>query len=207
MLLSSFCLWCYAFYLLAGLRFPLNSFCRGLLHRLGIEPNQLNPNGWRTIVAMQVLWREVFEGNCQIIVDEFLFCYKPSEVKKSVGFYLFSSRAPQFSLIRGRSSSNRLWKKVFFFISRYWAGDPYDVNNAPFPPFTSALGHLHPEGTSFILYFVHFIYLFPCLTISFILAAITRPHLYKLYLERIDKAHAYPDRSFHCLVTLHRLAV
>ena len=29
----------YTFYLLAGLRFPLNSFCRDLLHRLGIGPN------------------------------------------------------------------------------------------------------------------------------------------------------------------------
>ena len=34
----------YASYLLASLRFPLNSFCRGLFHRLGIGPNQLNPN-------------------------------------------------------------------------------------------------------------------------------------------------------------------
>ena len=29
----------YTFYLLAGLRFPLNSFCKGHLHRLGIGPN------------------------------------------------------------------------------------------------------------------------------------------------------------------------
>ena len=33
----------YTSYLLAVLRFPLNSFCRALLHRLGIGPNQLNP--------------------------------------------------------------------------------------------------------------------------------------------------------------------
>ena len=51
----SFGLGVYTSYLLAGLRFPLNSFCRDLFQRLGIGPNQLNPNGWRTIVAMQVL--------------------------------------------------------------------------------------------------------------------------------------------------------
>ena len=52
----------YVSYLYVGLRFPLNSFCRDLFHRLGIGPNQLNPNGWRTIVVMQVLWHKVFEG-------------------------------------------------------------------------------------------------------------------------------------------------
>ena len=77
----------YASYLSAGLRFPLNSFCRGLFHRLGIGPNQLNFNGWRMIVAMQMLWCEVFEGNCPIIEDEFLFCYKPLEIKQFAGFY------------------------------------------------------------------------------------------------------------------------
>ena len=35
----------YTSYLLASLRFPLNSFCRSLFHKLGIGPNQLNPNG------------------------------------------------------------------------------------------------------------------------------------------------------------------
>ena len=77
----------YTSYLLASLRFPLNSFCKGLFHRLSIGPNQLNPNGWRTIVAMQVLWHELFEGNRPITIDEFIYCYKPSEITQSAGFY------------------------------------------------------------------------------------------------------------------------
>ena len=87
----------YISYLLAGLRFPLNSFCGDLFHRLGIGPNKFNPNGWWTIVAMQVLWREALERNCPITVDEFLNCYKPSKIKQSAGFYQFSSRV--FSLV------------------------------------------------------------------------------------------------------------
>lgn len=41
----------------------------------------------------------------------------------------------------------------------------------------------------------------------FICAAITRPSLDKIYLERIDRARARPKRSFHSLVTLRCLAV
>ena len=71
----------YTSYLLAGLRFPSNSFFRGLFHKLGIRPNQLNPNGWKTIVTMQVLWCEALERNYPITIDEFLYYYKPSEIK------------------------------------------------------------------------------------------------------------------------------
>ena len=150
----------YTSYLLAGLRFSLNSFCRSLFHRLGIGPNHLNPNGWRTIVAMQVLWHEALEGNRPIIVDEFLYCCKPSEIKEFTSFYQFLSRSSQFSLIRGRSSFDRLWNKEFLFIFGNWVGDSIDVNNTPFPPFTSALGRLRLEGMSFFLSFVYFISLF-----------------------------------------------
>ena len=102
---------------------------------------------------MQVLWREELEGNRLITVDEFLYCHKPSEIKKSTDFYQFSSRGSYYSLIKGRSSSNRLWKTEFFIISRNWAGDPIDVGNAHFPPFTSPLGRLRLEG----MFSFHFI--------------------------------------------------
>ena len=77
----------YTSYLLVGLKFLLNSFCKGLLHRLGIGPNQFNPKDWRTIITIQVLWCEALEGNRPIIVDEFLYYYKPSGIKKFASFY------------------------------------------------------------------------------------------------------------------------
>ena len=110
---------------------------------------------------MQVLWHEALEGDCLITMDEFLYCYKPSKIKKSTGFYQFSFRGPHCSLIKGHSSSNRLWKTEFFIISRNWVGDPIGVSNAPFSPFTSPLGRLRPEGmSSFHFFFFNFLTLF-----------------------------------------------
>ena len=77
----------YTSYLLVGLKFLLNSFCKGLLHRLGSGPNQFNPKDWGTIITIQVLWCEALEGNRPITVDEFLYYYKSSGIKKFASFY------------------------------------------------------------------------------------------------------------------------
>ena len=54
---------------LGGLRLPLNAFARKLLVRLGLRVCQFNPNAWRLIVSMQVLWREVFGRDRPLTVD------------------------------------------------------------------------------------------------------------------------------------------
>ena len=82
------------------------------------------------------------------------------------------------------------------------------MNSAPFPPFTSPLGHLHPEG----MYFLHFFFL-TLLLIRLILpslfcigATVIRPRLDRFYLDCIDQVRSFSDRSFHGLVTFGRLA-
>ncbi|XP_075664768.1 uncharacterized protein LOC142634353 [Castanea sativa] len=171
----------YEAYLLGGLRLPLNAFARELLTRLGIGLCQLNPNAWRLVVSMQILWREVFEGDCPLTVDEFLFCYKPSEISQSRGFYQFTARRKDCRIIKSLVTSDRSWKTEFFFVSGFWAGRPADVGRDSFPPYTGDLGNLRPEG-------------------------VRRPSLSQFYLGRVQKARLHPERDFHSLVTLQRLA-
>ena len=109
----------YKAYLLGGLRLPLNSFARELLTRLGLGVCQFNPNAWRLIISMQILWREVFEGNCPLTVDEFLYCYKPSEINQSLSFYQFTAKGKDYRLIKSLVTSDRNWKTEFFFVSGF----------------------------------------------------------------------------------------
>ena len=118
----------YEAYLLDGLRLLLNAFSREILTRLGLGVCQLNPNAWRLIVSMQVLWRGVFEGNRPLTMDEFLYCYKPFEINQSLDFYQFTTRGKDYRLIKSLVTSDRNWKMEFFFVSGFWARRPIEVD-------------------------------------------------------------------------------
>ncbi|XP_075646111.1 uncharacterized protein LOC142617225 [Castanea sativa] len=170
----------YEAYLLGGLRLPLNAFARELLTRLGLGVCQLNPNVWRLIVSMQVLWMEVFDGDRPITVDEFLYCYKPSEINQSRGFHQFTARGNDCRLIKSLPSSDRNWKTEFFFVSGFWAGHPVEIGRDSFAPYTGDIGNLRLE-------------------------AVGRPSLSKFHRDRVHRARLHPERDFHSLVTLKRL--
>ena len=100
----------YEAYFFGGFRLPLNSFARELLVKLGLGICQFNPNVWRLIISMQILWREAFGGDRPLTVDKFLFCYKPSEINQSLGFHQFTARGKDCRLIKSLASSDRNWK-------------------------------------------------------------------------------------------------
>ena len=129
----------------------MNAFVRELLTRLGLGVCQLNPNAWRLIVSMQVLWREVFKGNRPLTMDEFLYCYKPSEINQSFSFYQFTAREKDYRLIKSLVTSDRNWKTKFFFVSGFWVGRPIEVDQDPFPQYTGELGNLRPEGMPMVI--------------------------------------------------------
>ena len=109
----------YEAYFWGGLRFPLNAFARELLVRLGLGVRQFNPNAWRLVISMQILWRDVFGGDLPLTVDEFLFCYKPSEINQSLEFYQFTARGKYCRLIKSLATSDRNWKTEFIFVSGF----------------------------------------------------------------------------------------
>ena len=158
----------YEAYLLGGLRFPLNAFTRELLVRLGLGVCQFNPNAWRLVTSMQILWREVFGRDRPLTVDEFLYCYKPSEIHQSLGFYQFTARGKDCRLIKSLASSDRKWKTEFFFVSGFWAGNLVDVGRDTFGRHTGDLGNLRPEGKSLpIFFFLFFLSSFFCVLFIF----------------------------------------
>ena len=64
----------------AGLRFPIPPFVRELLDYLSLASRQVGQNGWQTIISCMVMWRVSSNGQEDLSVDEFLFCYKPCQI-------------------------------------------------------------------------------------------------------------------------------
>ena len=109
---------------------------------------------WRLVISMQILWKEVFGRDRPLTVDEFLYCYKPSEISQSEGFYQFIAKGNDCRLIKSLASSDRRWKTEYIFVFGFWAGNPVDVGRDPFPPYTGDLGNLRPKGTSLPLVYL-----------------------------------------------------
>ena len=121
----------------------------------------VQPNAWRLVISVQILWKEVFGRDHPLTVDEFLFCYK---INQSLGFYQFTARDKDYRLIKSLASSNRNWKREFIFVSGFWAKNPMDVGKDPFAPYSGDLGNLHLEGTSlpFFIFLFSFYLIFIC---------------------------------------------
>ena len=108
---------------------------------------------------MQVLWREVFEGDRPLTMDEFLYCYKPSKINQSLSFYQFTARGKDCRLIKSLVTSDRIWKTEFFFDSGFWAEHPVEVGRDPFALYNRELGNLRPEGMFIIIILVLLLYI------------------------------------------------
>ena len=90
------------------------------------------------------------------LTSSFLYCYKPSEIYQSPGFYQFTARGRDCRLVKSLASSDRKWKTEFFFISGFWTRNPMDVGRDTFGRYAGDRGNLRPEGKSLSFPPLHF---------------------------------------------------
>ena len=132
------------------------------------KTNEQRLNNFRT--WYQILWREVFGRNRPLTVDEFLFCYKPSKINQSLGFYQFTAKGKDCRLIKSLASSDRNLKIEFISVSGFWVGNLVDIGRDPFAPYSGDLGNLRPEDTSlpfFIFLFSFYLIFYLFLTLVY----------------------------------------
>ena len=145
--------------LTVGLRFPVQPFIRELLDFLSLAPGQVAPNGWKVIITCMVIWRECSDGLDDIIVEEFLYCFEPTQIVASPGFWTFRNKEESSRLVEELPSSNRRWKDGYFFVCRdNWEKLPEEGED--YIPFLRTWGVPSSSGVwAYIFVFGHYFYL------------------------------------------------
>jgi hypothetical protein len=104
----------------AGFRFPFPMVVQELLHYLQIAPHQLTPNTWKVFFTCVIMWPKALGEGKNLSVREFLKIYKLSEVFGAEYLFNFQERQPtKFIRLTGRST-NKVWRKRFFFAQGDW---------------------------------------------------------------------------------------
>ena len=98
------------------LRLPLTALHRQLANFLGLSVSQIAPNTWRIFIGAEILWDRLSEGNRQLTLDKFFWCYCPQHIVSSQEIYHFVARKKGLRLVSDMPDSNRNWKGRYFFV-------------------------------------------------------------------------------------------
>ncbi|GAY51186.1 hypothetical protein CUMW_132350 [Citrus unshiu] len=111
-----------------GLRCPLQPYFARILNGLNLAPGQLNPNGWRVLSGLFILWDRCCQS--EPTVDEVKHLYQLKSSPKDAG--CTKTRKPITDLPTGGGGS---WKKKFFFAGGPWGQvAQVDGNDFRVPP-------------------------------------------------------------------------
>ena len=105
------------------LRFPLHPFIKRVLQYFNVCPSHLSLNFWGVLVGLLVIFRDKGLGvpSVALLLDFF------SVKEAAEGFLYISKRSSAKLIISDLSSSHKLWKERYFFVSgHHWEYNPFD---------------------------------------------------------------------------------
>ena len=92
---------------------------------------------------MEILYGAMTDGARNLMVTEFLHCYRPNEIDKSRGVYSFVPKSPLLKVIYETPDLNKDWKSRYFFLE----GDGWMccLGEIEHMPVDTTWGILHPS--------------------------------------------------------------
>ena len=118
-----------------GERLPLHYLVRGVLANWGLALSQLNPNAYKIMTGMHILWRLWFGVNPS--VEEVCHLYKPSSKKSEAGYFFLAPWEKKKIMMTNLSSSCEGWKDKNFWVGgelrpvRLHSGSPAHSTGLP----------------------------------------------------------------------------
>ena len=71
-----------------GARLPLHPLVRGVIMHFCLSLSKLNPNAYKIMAGIHILWRKLFE--LDFSVEEVCYLYKPYSKKSKVGYFFLA---------------------------------------------------------------------------------------------------------------------
>ena len=117
----------------SGLRLPIQPYFRKVLHAMGLAPIQLNPNVYRYLAALFVLFSKLHLGEPTVaeLVSIYALKSHPSSgcINKNYGVY-YLSHSKDVAIIRGVPTSNKTWRRHWFWVGGNWRAE-FDLKLLP----------------------------------------------------------------------------
>ena len=95
-----------------GARLPLHPLVWRVLACFDLSLSQVNPNAYKIMAEMHILWRKLFEDD--LFVEEVCYLYKPSSKKSEVGYFFLASWKKKKIMMTNLSFSYEGWKDKNF---------------------------------------------------------------------------------------------
>lgn len=105
-----------------GARIPLISLVRGVPNHYELVPSQLNPNTYKLMARMHVLWRQLEFGD--LSPEEFYHVYRPASQKTNTGYIFMRPWQKNLMVMGILSSSCGKWMD-----KNFWLGGNFDPFN------------------------------------------------------------------------------